>query len=29
MISPALIRTVKKGNLRRIKEAGQWRYVNP
>lgn len=29
MISPALIRSIKKGRLRRIKEAGKWRYVNP
>jgi hypothetical protein len=27
-ISPSLIRLVKKGELRRIKEEGQWRYVN-
>lgn len=28
-LSPSLIRLVKKGELRRLKEGGQWRYVNP
>jgi len=28
-ITPSLIRLVKKGELRRLKEDGQWRYVNP
>jgi hypothetical protein len=27
-IAPSLIRLVKKGELRRLKEDGQWRYVN-
>lgn len=27
-ISPSLIRLVKKGELRRIKEGGTWKYVN-
>ncbi len=28
-LSPSLIRLVKKGELRRIREESQWRYVNP
>jgi len=28
-IAPSLIRLVKKGELRRLKEEGQWIYVNP
>ncbi|PIN88134.1 hypothetical protein COV12_00110 [Candidatus Woesearchaeota archaeon CG10_big_fil_rev_8_21_14_0_10_32_24] len=28
-ISPALIRLIKKGELRRIKEGNKWKYVNP
>jgi len=28
-LSPTLLRLVKKGIIRRIKENGQWRYVNP
>jgi hypothetical protein len=28
-LSPALFRLVKAKELRRIKEEGQWRYVNP
>jgi len=27
-LSPSLIRLVKGGELRRLKEEGQWRYVN-
>lgn len=27
-LSPTLVRLVRKGELRRIKEEGQWRYVN-
>ncbi len=27
-LSPSLIRLVKKGEIRRLKEEGQWRYVN-
>jgi len=28
-IAPSLIRLVKKGELRRLKEGGKWIYVNP
>jgi len=28
-LSPSLLRLVKKGYVRRIKENGGWRYVNP
>jgi len=28
-LSPSLIRLVKRGELRRLKEKNQWRYVNP
>jgi len=27
-LSPTLLRLVKKGVIRRVKEEGQWRYVN-
>lgn len=28
-LSPALVRLVRRGELRRIKEDGAWKYVNP
>ena len=28
-LSPALVRLVRKRELRRIKEDGSWKYVNP
>ena len=28
VLSPSLLRLIRKGLLRRIKEEGQWRYVN-
>ncbi len=28
-LSPSVLRLVKRGELRRIKEEGNWRYVNP